>query len=140
MKSALADTCTKVRRTLHLVWKVIYYTRCTTGAAHNKGGQKGEGADMARKWSIWLGAALVAVLAGLGVIGASAAPPATADPTAVMQWNIIAISTIVGIPGPGLPGPAGGAPRHLKSTWEWSRGPSTTRSTRSRRSTFGRTS
>ena len=65
---------------------------------------------MARKWSIWLAAALVAVLAGLGVIGASAAPPATADATAVMQWNIIAISTIVGIPGPGLPGPAGGAP------------------------------
>jgi hypothetical protein len=54
-------------------------------------------------------AALVAVLAGL-VIGASAAPPATADATAVTQWNIIAISTLVGIPGPGLPGPAGGAP------------------------------
>ena len=65
---------------------------------------------MTRKWSIRLAAALVAVLAGLGVIGASAAPPATADATAVMQWNIIAISTIVGIPGPGLPGPAGGAP------------------------------
>src|SRR6187402_7363 len=65
---------------------------------------------MARKWSIWLAAALVAVLAGLGVIGESAAPPATADATAVMQWNIIAISTLVGIPGPGLPGPAGGAP------------------------------
>ena len=92
------------------VRKVIYYTRCTTGAANNKGGQKGEGADMARKWSIWRAAALVAVLAGLGVIGVSAAPPATADATAVMQWNIIAISTIVGIPGPGLPGPAGGAP------------------------------
>ena len=63
---------------------------------------------MARKWSIWLAAAaLVTVLAGLGVIGASAAPPATTDATAVMQWNVIAISTIVGIPGPGLPGPAG---------------------------------
>ena len=48
---------------------------------------------MARKWSIWfVAAALVAVLAGLGVIGASAAPPATADATAVTQWNIIAIS------------------------------------------------
>src|SRR5688500_2630727 len=65
---------------------------------------------MARKWSIRRAAALVAVLAGLGVIGASAAPPATADATAVMQWNIIAISAIVGIPGPGLTGPAGGAP------------------------------
>jgi hypothetical protein len=27
-----------------------------------------------------------------------------------MQWNVIAVSTITGIPGPGLPGPAGGAP------------------------------
>jgi hypothetical protein len=65
---------------------------------------------MARKWSISLAAALLAVLAGLGVIGTSAAQPATADATAVTQWNIIAISTITGIPGPGLPGPAGGAP------------------------------
>jgi hypothetical protein len=65
---------------------------------------------MTPKRSIRFAAALVAVLAGLGVIGASAAPPATADATAVTQWNIIAISTIVGIPGPGLPGPAGGAP------------------------------
>jgi hypothetical protein len=65
---------------------------------------------MARKWYIWLATSLVAVLAGLGVIGASAAPPATADATAVMQWNIIAVSTLVGIPGPGIPGPAGGAP------------------------------
>jgi hypothetical protein len=55
-------------------------------------------------------AALVAVVAVLGVIGASAAPPATADATAVTQWNIIAVSTITGTPGPGLPGPAGGAP------------------------------
>ena len=65
---------------------------------------------MTPKRSIWFAAALVAVLAGLGVIGASPAPPTTADATAVTQWNIIAISTIVGIPGPGLPGPAGGAP------------------------------
>ena len=64
---------------------------------------------MRPKRSIRFAAALVAVLAGL-VIGASAAPPATADATAVTQWNIIAISTLVGIPGPGLPGPAGGAP------------------------------
>jgi hypothetical protein len=65
---------------------------------------------MKPKRSIWFAAALVALLAGLGVIGESAAPPATADATAVTQWNIIAISTLVGIPGPGLPGPAGGAP------------------------------
>jgi hypothetical protein len=65
---------------------------------------------MTPKRSIWFAAALVAVLAGLGAIGESAAPPATADATAVTQWNIIAISTLVGIPGPGLPGPAGGAP------------------------------
>src|SRR6188508_245187 len=65
---------------------------------------------MTPKRSIWFAAALVAVLAGLGVVGESAAPPATADATAVTQWNIVAISTLVGIPGPGLPGPAGGAP------------------------------
>src|SRR6187399_1113052 len=52
----------------------------------------------------------VLVLFGLSVVGASAAPPATADATAVTQWNAIAISTITGVPGPGLPGPAGGAP------------------------------
>ena len=65
---------------------------------------------MTPKRSIRFAAALGAVLAGLGAIGESAAPPATADATAVTQWNIIAISTLVGIPGPGLPGPAGGAP------------------------------
>jgi hypothetical protein len=65
---------------------------------------------MTPKRSSRFAAALVAVLAGLGVVGSSAAPPATADATAVLQWNIIAISTLVGIPGPGLPGPAGGAP------------------------------
>ena len=54
-------------------------------------------------------AAMVA-LAALGVVGASAAPPATADATAVTQWNLIAVSTLTGVPGPGLPGPAGGAP------------------------------
>jgi hypothetical protein len=65
---------------------------------------------MTPKRSIRFAAALGAVLVGLGAIGESAAPPATADATAVTQWNIIAISTLVGIPGPGLPGPAGGAP------------------------------
>src|SRR6185437_276947 len=57
----------------------------------------------------WLAGVAVLVLAGLSV-GASAAPPATADATAVTQWNVIAVSTITGVPGPGLPGPAGGAP------------------------------
>jgi hypothetical protein len=52
----------------------------------------------------------VAALAALGVVGASAAPPATADATAVTQWNLIAVSTLTGVPGPGIPGPAGGAP------------------------------
>ncbi len=65
---------------------------------------------MTRKRSSGLVAVAVLVLAGLGVFGASAAPPATADATAVTQWNLIAVSTITGIPGPGLPGPAGGAP------------------------------
>jgi hypothetical protein len=65
---------------------------------------------MTRKRSIGLVAVAVLVLAGLGVFGASAAPPATADATAVTQWNLIAVSTITGVPGPGLPGPAGGAP------------------------------
>jgi hypothetical protein len=66
---------------------------------------------MARKRSSWLAAAAIGVFVGaLGVLGASAAPPATADATAVTQWNLIAVSTITGIPGPGLPGPAGGAP------------------------------
>ena len=58
----------------------------------------------------WLAGVAVLVLSGLGVVGASAAPPATADATAVTQWNVIAVSTITGVPGPGLPGPAGGAP------------------------------
>jgi hypothetical protein len=58
---------------------------------------------MARTRSIWLAAALV-VLAGFGVVGASAAPPATADATSVLQWNSIAVSTLVAFPGP-----AGGA-------------------------------
>jgi len=65
---------------------------------------------MSRKRSTGLVAVAVLVLAGLGVFGASAAPPATADATAVTQWNLIAVSTITGVPGPGLPGPAGGAP------------------------------
>jgi hypothetical protein len=79
------------------------------GAAWNKlerGARERE--DMARRRSVLLMA--VAVCALFGALGASAAPPATADATAVTQWNLIAVSTITGIPGPGLPGPAGGAP------------------------------
>src|SRR5215207_3828977 len=57
---------------------------------------------MARNRSIWLVAATVAVL--FGVVGASAAPPGD-DATAVMKWNQIAVSTLIG-----LPGLAGGAP------------------------------
>ena len=66
---------------------------------------------MARRRSLWFIAVAVGVFVGaLGVLSASAAPPAEADATAVMQWNLIAVSTITGVPGPGLPGPAGGAP------------------------------
>src|SRR5512132_4621242 len=66
---------------------------------------------MARKRSVLFTAVAVGALLGaLGVLGASAAPPATADATAVTQWNLIAVTTITGVPGPGLPGPAGGAP------------------------------
>ena len=68
---------------------------------------------MARRRSVWFVATAVGALLGaLGVVGASAAPPATADATAVTQWNQIAVSTLTGIPVPalGLPGPAGGAP------------------------------
>ena len=70
-----------------------------------------EEGDMTRRRSVWFIAVAVGALVGtLGVVGASATPPATADATAVMQWNLIAVSTITGVPGPGLPGPAGGAP------------------------------
>jgi hypothetical protein len=59
---------------------------------------------MRRKRPIWvIGFAIGVLLAGLGVVGASAARPA-GDATAVIQWNQIAASTLTG-----LPGPAGGA-------------------------------
>ena len=62
--------------------------------------------------------AALAALIALSLVGAwgsaqqsaYAGPPAEADATAVNQWNLIAASTITGVPGPGLPGPAGGAP------------------------------
>jgi hypothetical protein len=60
---------------------------------------------MARKRSIWLVAVAIALLAAVGVVGASAAPPPEADATAVTHWNLIATNTLTG-----LPGPAGGAP------------------------------
>jgi PAP2 superfamily len=61
---------------------------------------------MARKRSIGLVAVAVgAIVATLGAFGASAASPVEADATAVTQWNLIAASTLGG-----LPGPAGGAP------------------------------
>jgi hypothetical protein len=60
---------------------------------------------MARKQSIWLVAVAAVVVAALGVVGASAAPPAATDATAVTHWNAIAVNTLTG-----LPGPAGGAP------------------------------
>jgi hypothetical protein len=55
--------------------------------------------------SFWFIALAVGALLGtLGVLGASAAPPATADATAVTQWNLIAANTLTGFPQP-----AGGA-------------------------------
>jgi hypothetical protein len=66
---------------------------------------------MTRRRSVsFIAVAVVALLVTSGIVGASAAPPATADATAVMQWNLIAVSTLTGVPGPGIPGPAGGAP------------------------------
>ena len=60
---------------------------------------------MARRRSVWFVAVAVGACVGaLGVLSASAAPPAEADATAVTQWNLIAASTIAG-----LPMPAGGA-------------------------------
>jgi hypothetical protein len=59
---------------------------------------------MARKRSISLSAVAVFVVAALGVAGASAAPPAATDATAVIQWNQIATSTLAAFPQP-----AGGA-------------------------------
>jgi hypothetical protein len=47
---------------------------------------------------------VVVLLSALGLVGASAAPP-VADATAVTHWNLIAVNTLTG-----LPGPAGGAP------------------------------
>src|SRR5262245_57182002 len=61
---------------------------------------------MARRRTIWFIAVTAGALVGaLGVIGASAAPPTEADASAVMEWNLVAVNTLTG-----LPGPAGGAP------------------------------
>jgi hypothetical protein len=60
-----------------------------------------------RSTRIWIAAlaAVTALVGALGVIGAPAAPPDEADASAVTEWNLIAVSTLTG-----LPGPAGGAP------------------------------
>jgi hypothetical protein len=69
-------------------------------------GGRNERGNRARSRSVWLIAVAVGALVGtLGVFGASAAPPDEADASAVTQWNLIAVNTLTG-----LPGPAGGAP------------------------------
>ena len=91
---------------------------------------------MTRRRSVWFIAVAVGALVGtLGVLGASAAPPAKADATAVTQWNLIAVQHA----RRAFQGRQAEQRRHLRSTWGWSRGLSTTRSTRSRRSITGRT-
>ena len=64
------------------------------------------GGNMARRRSVlFIVVAVGAVVGALGVLSASAKPPAEADATSVTQWNLTAASTLAG-----LPGPAGGAP------------------------------
>lgn len=60
---------------------------------------------MRHKRSIGLVAVAVLVLAGLGVFGASAAPPAGTDASEVTHWNQVAATTLAAFPGPN-----GGAP------------------------------
>ena len=60
---------------------------------------------MRHKRSSWLVAVAVLVLAGLGVFGASAAPPAGTDASEVTHWNQVAATTLAAFPRPN-----GGAP------------------------------
>jgi hypothetical protein len=57
-----------------------------------------------RRSVLFMAVAVGALLGALGALGASAAPPATADATAVIQWNVNAVSTLTAFPPP-----AGGA-------------------------------
>jgi hypothetical protein len=60
---------------------------------------------MARRRTVSLVGLVAALVAALGVIGAAAAPPEEADAGSVLQWNLVAVNTLIT-----LPGPAGGAP------------------------------
>jgi hypothetical protein len=61
---------------------------------------------MAGRRSLWLtGVAVGALIGGLSVVGAAAAPPEASGAGSVTHWNLIAVNTLAG-----LPGPAGGAP------------------------------
>ena len=60
---------------------------------------------MRHKRSCWLVAVAVLVLAGLGVFGASAAPPDGTDASEVTHWNQVAATTLAAFPLPN-----GGAP------------------------------
>jgi hypothetical protein len=55
---------------------------------------------MRHKRTSWLVALAVVVLAGLGVIGASAAPPTGTDASEVTHWNQVAATTLAAFPGP----------------------------------------
>jgi len=60
---------------------------------------------MSRRRSVaFVMVAVGALVVALGALSASAAPPAEADATAVTQWDLVAASTLAG-----LPMPAGGA-------------------------------
>ena len=65
---------------------------------------------MTRRRSVsFIAVAVVAVLGHSASAHRPHHPPPQMQPQ-WMQWNVIAVSTLTGIPGPGIPGPAGGAP------------------------------
>src|SRR4029453_13541767 len=88
-------------------WRMV---SAVDGDLSEKGASRMQRRNPGTRSVLFMAVAVGALLGALGVLGASAPPPATADATSVSQWNLIAVSTLTGIPGPGIPGPAGGAP------------------------------